>query len=83
MSLIRKAQELARQGVPLDRAEAELRRHERASRRKPTLTGEERMRRDRQETAEGWGVDATQEVSRLARLHQWLGWDLAPPPEDD
>jgi hypothetical protein len=83
MSLIRKAQKLARQGVPLDRAEAELRRHERATRRKPTLTGAERMQRDRQETAEGWGLEPTAEVSRLARLHRWMGWDIAPPPEDD
>jgi hypothetical protein len=83
MSLIRRAQELTQRGVPLDKAEQELRRHERATRRKPDLTGGERMRRDRQETAEAWGLEATGEVSRLARLHRWLGWDLAPPPDDD
>jgi hypothetical protein len=83
MSLIRRAQELAQRGVPLDQAERELRRYERSSRREPTLTGAERMRRDRQDTADGWALDATGELSRFARLQRWMGYDIAPPPDDD
>jgi hypothetical protein len=84
VSLIKRAWQMAERGVPLDVAERELRQYERTRKRKPSgLTGAEQMRRDREETAQAWGVDTTREVARFARLQRWLGHDIAPPPEDD
>lgn len=84
MSLIKRAWQMAERNVPLDVAERELRQYEQSTKRKPSrFTGAEQMRRDRAETAQAWGVDTTQEVSRFARLAAWMGWDIAPPPDDD
>jgi hypothetical protein len=81
MSIFRRLQELARDGVPLDEAERVLRADQR--RRKPARSPGERHAAEKRGRAEELGLAESHEAAQAARLTAWMGWDIAPPPEGD
>ena len=81
MSIFRRLQELARDGVPLDEAERVLRADQR--RRKPTRDSGKRHQAEKRQRAEELGLAETREAAQEARLTAWMGYDIAPPPDID
>lgn len=79
MSLLHDLQMLVKGKVPFDQAERLIQ-----PALKPSATAEtgaERMRKDRQAWAALNGMEFESEFAREQRLSQWLGLDLAPPPD--
>ena len=74
---------LVRADVDFERAERALRSDVERRQRRSKLDSGERHRAEKRETAEMLGLEETHYAAREARLGRWLGWDLAPPPDDE
>lgn len=81
MSLVKRIQLLARQGVEFDKAERLLRPSLAA--KPPEQTGAERMRVEKQEFASLHGLQASRDIAREQRLESWMGLDICPPPDEN
>jgi hypothetical protein len=74
---------LVRADVDFERAERALRADvERRQQRSKSDSGE-RHRAEKRETAERLGLEETHYLAREQRLGRWMGWDVAPPVDDD